>query len=129
MNHRILIVDDSPIIRSVIQKNLHLAGIALDTCLQAGHGQEALDLLAEHWVDLLFVDINMPVMNGVELVRRMSEDPILRTIPVIIASTEGSQTRMEELEALGIAGYLRKPFTPEAFKELVTDILENHHAA
>jgi len=129
MSLRILIVDDSPIIRSVIEKNIKLAEVPLGQCLHAGHGQEALDLMDGQWIDLVFVDINMPVMNGVELVERMKADAVMKTIPVIIASTEGSETRIEALRELGIAGYLRKPFTPEQFKELITTVLERSDAA
>lgn len=129
MSYRILIVDDSPIIRSVIEKNIKLADVPLDMCLHAGNGQEALGLMSMNWIDLAFIDINMPVMNGVELIERMKDDPILGSIPIIVASTEGSQTRIERLKELGITGYLRKPFTPEQFKELITHILEPTDAA
>ncbi len=129
MSLRILIVDDSPIIRSVIEKNIKLSEVPVNQCLHAGHGQEALDLMDGQWVDLVFVDINMPVMNGVELVERMKADAVMKSIPVIIASTEGSETRIDALRQLGIAGYLRKPFTPEQFKELITTVLERRDAA
>lgn len=129
MSIRILIVDDSPIIRSVIEKNIRMAEIPVAECLHAGNGQDALDQLDGQWIDLAFVDINMPVMNGVELIKRMKADPILKTIPVVVASTEGSETRIDALRDLGIAGYLRKPFTPEQFKEEIVRILELKDAA
>lgn len=129
MSLRIMIVDDSPIIRSVIEKNLRMSGLPVDECIMAGNGQEALDKLAGQWVDLAMVDINMPVMNGVELIEKMKEDELLKTVPVIVASTEGSQTRIDQLCELGIAGYLRKPFTPEQFKEQITHALELNDAA
>lgn len=129
MSIRILIVDDSPIIRSVIEKNIRMADIPVDQCLHANNGQDALDQLDGQWIDLAFVDINMPVMNGVELIERMKADPILKTIPVVVASTEGSETRIDALRDLGIAGYLRKPFTPEQFKEQIVRILELNDAA
>lgn len=129
MSLRILIVDDSPIIRSVIEKNIRMAELPVVECLHASNGQEALDQLNGQWVDLAFVDINMPVMNGVELIEKMKADPILKTIPVVVASTEGSETRIEALRELGIAGYLRKPFTPEQFKETIIRVLELKDAA
>jgi two-component system chemotaxis response regulator CheY len=129
MSLRILIVDDSPIIRSVIEKNIRMADLPVDACIHAGNGQEALSELGGEWVDLVFVDINMPVMNGVELIERMKADSLLKTIPVIVASTEGSQTRIDALNELGIAGYLRKPFTPEQFKETIVNTLEMNDAA
>jgi len=129
MSLKILIVDDSPMIRSVIEKNIKLAGLPVEECLHAGNGQEALDLMQAQWVDLALVDINMPVMNGVELIARMKGDEVLRTIPVIVASTEGSETRIAELRGQGVNGYLRKPFTPEHFKEVITQTLEQSDAA
>ncbi|MEM1355081.1 MAG: response regulator [Planctomycetota bacterium] len=129
MSLRILIVDDSPIIRAVIEKNIRMSELAVDQCIHAGNGQEALDQLGGEWVDVAFVDINMPVMNGVELITRMKADDLLKTIPVVVASTEGSQTRIDQLRELGIAGYLRKPFTPEQFKEQITQVLELNDAA
>lgn len=129
MSLRIMIVDDSPIIRAVIEKNLRMTGLPVDGCLMAGNGQEALDQLTDQWIDLALVDINMPVMNGVELIEKMKEDDLLKTIPIIVASTEGSQTRIDKLRELGIVGYLRKPFTPEQFKEQITQALELNDAA
>lgn len=129
MSVRILIVDDSPIIRAVIEKNIRLSRVNVETCVHAGDGQQALDQLAQQWVDVALVDINMPVMNGVALIQRMKADPVLESIPVIVISTEGSATRIDALNELGIAGYLRKPFTPEQFKELITGVLESSDAA
>ena len=129
MSLRIMIVDDSPIIRSVIEKNLRMSGLPVNGCVMAGNGEEALQQLAGQWIDLALVDINMPVMNGVELIEKMKKDDLLKTIPIIVASTEGSQTRIEQLRDLGIVGYLRKPFTPEQFKEQITQALELSDAA
>jgi len=129
MSLQVLIVDDSPIIRSVIEKHITLAGVGEAQCHHAEHGRAALDVMAERWIDIAFVDINMPVMNGQELIERMKADQLLATIPVIVASTEGSATRIDALEHLGIAGYLRKPFTPEQFKDLIHHVMERRDAA
>jgi len=90
---------------------------------EAENGKEALDILADHWIDIVFADINMPVMGGVEMVEKMSADGLLNTIPVVIVSTEGSTTRMEQLRAKGISGYIRKPFTPEILCNVVNDVV------
>ena len=84
---------------------------------------EALDLLKKHWIDLVFADINMPEMNGIEMVQKMREDGLLDTIPVVIVSSDGSQARIEELMSKGVRAYLRKPFTPEAIKEITNKVL------
>lgn len=129
MSLNILIVDDSPIIRAVIEKNIRLAGVEVNACHHAGDGQQALEQLGEQWVDVALVDINMPVMNGVELIERMKADAVFATIPVIVISTEGSATRIEALNRMGIASYLRKPFTPEQFKAQLKTVLESGNAA
>ena len=123
MSYNILIVDDSKTVRSMIAKALGIADLPLDQLHQAENGSQALDLLREHWIDLVLTDINMPEMDGMELVRTMSEDQILQGIPVVVISTEGSQERIDELKQRGIRGYLRKPFTPESIKDLVQSIL------
>ncbi len=79
----------------------------------------ALEKLREHWIDLVLADINMPNMNGLELISQMKNDELLRDIPVIIVSTEGSKTRIEDLRRQGIAGFVRKPFTPESMKSAI----------
>ncbi len=115
----ILIVDDSSTVRAVIVKTLGMAGVETGTLHEAADGAAALQSLEEHWIDLVLADLNMPGMGGMELVTRMKENDSLSDIPVLIVSTEGSKTRVEELRRQGIAGFLRKPFTPESLKSAV----------
>lgn len=124
MAYNILLVDDSETVRAIITKTLALAGVETKTIFHAANGQEALDLLAVEWIDLVFADINMPVMNGVEMIDRMHEDGLLKTIPVVIVSTEGSRTRIDELKAKGVRAYIRKPFTPEVIRKIVDEVME-----
>ncbi len=124
MAYNILIVDDSSTVRSMIRKTLGLTKLVLGELLEAGNGAEALELLRANWVDLVLCDINMPIMNGFEFVAALRGDELLRDIPVAIISTEGSEDRISELEALGISGYLRKPFKPEEIGELVLGLLQ-----
>ena len=119
----ILIVDDSQIVRSVIAKSLDLANVPVKTLHQAGNGAEALQILVSHPVDLVFADINMPVMGGVEMVERMSRDDQLWSIPIVIISTEGSATRVEGLRSMGVRAYLRKPFKPEAIRAVIEQVM------
>ena len=122
MSLNILVVDDSVTVRAVIAKTLEVAGVAVNALYQAANGREALDILAEQWVDLIFSDINMPVMGGVEMIEKMNADETLRAIPVIVVSTEGSATRIEQLKSKGVRAYIRKPFTPEMVRQVVDDI-------
>ena len=124
MAYTILVVDDSSTTRSVIGKTLALSGLELGEVIFASNGQEALDKLRDNWVDAILADINMPVMNGVEMIDRMAQDGLLKTIPVIVVSTEGSATRMDALKAKGVKGYLRKPFSPEQLKKALLEVLE-----
>lgn len=124
----ILVVDDSEIVRAVIIKSLDLARVPVKEIYQASNGRQALDVLAKQWVDLVFADINMPVMGGLEMIEKMSEDGLLNTIPVAIVSTEGSATRVGDLKAKGVRAYVRKPFKPEEIGQVVQQLTEVSHA-
>lgn len=123
MGLNILIVDDSQIVRSVIAKSLDLANVPVRTLLQACNGAEGLRILVSQPVDLVFADINMPVMGGLEMVERMSRDDHLWSIPIVIVSTEGSATRVEQLKSHGVRAYLRKPFKPEDIRAVVEEVV------
>ena len=123
MAYNIMIVDDSLTARTFIARTLEISGIELQQVFQARNGQEALDLLQREWVDIVFVDINMPVMNGVELVRRMRASEVLKSVPVIVISTDRSAQRMNALNAAGVQAYLTKPITPEELKATVERFL------
>lgn len=127
MAYNILLVDDSATVRAMISRMLNMSGIPLKELHQAANGKEALSLLRDHWIDLVLTDINMPEMDGIEMVRRMSEDGEMKTIPIVVVSTEGSETRIESLKKMGVRKYLRKPFTPEAIKQVVEEILGGHN--
>ena len=112
MAYNIMIVDDSLTARTFIARTLEISGIELQQVFQARNGQ-----------DIVFVDINMPVMNGVELVRRMRASEVLKSVPVIVISTDRSAHRMNELKAAGVQAYLTKPITPEELKATVERFL------
>ncbi len=123
----IMIVDDSPVMRSFIRKVVGLTGLDVGEYYEAGDGEDALKLLGERWVDLVLSDINMPNMNGEEFVRRMESDELLRTIPVIVVSTDSSHSRVEHMMALGAKGYVAKPFLPEILRDEVEKVLGGTH--
>jgi two-component system chemotaxis response regulator CheY len=122
MPYDILVVDDSPTVRMVIKKTLEIARVDTGNVHEAANGQDAMKVLEEHHVDFMFVDINMPVMNGIQLVTEMKRRDLLASVPVVIVSTEGSKTRIEELKAQGVSAYIRKPFTPEVLRNVVDEI-------
>jgi two-component system, chemotaxis family, chemotaxis protein CheY len=119
MAYTVMVVDDSETIRSVLERSLSMTRLPVEKVITAVNGQDALDKMKDAWVDIVFSDIHMPVMDGIKLFSAMQEDPELREIPVVIVSTEGSATRIEELKKKGIKGYLRKPFTPEKLRDVI----------
>jgi two-component system chemotaxis response regulator CheY len=123
MSFNFLIVDDSSVVRKVLKKTLGLSGIPVGQVMEAENGLMGLEKLKESWVDLIFLDINMPIMNGLEFIKNLRADSEYAQTPVVIVSTEGSETRIEELNSFGVKAYLRKPVTPEALSDAVHNIL------
>ncbi len=123
MAYNILIVDDSKLMRQVIAKTIQISGVAVGKIFEAGNGKEALAILSQNWIDIVFADINMPEMNGIELVKSMSESGILKTVPVVIVSTERNITKITELRNEGVKAFINKPFTPESIRNVVCEIL------
>lgn len=123
MAYNFLIVDDSMIIRKMIAKTLKISGLDIGEIFFAENGRQALDQLRESLVDIVFADINMPEMNGIEMIEEMRSEGLLRSVPVIIISTERSRERIETLKAMGVKEYLRKPFIPEEFSRVVKELL------
>lgn len=124
MSIDILIVDDSITIRAMIKKALQLTLPDLGQVYEAENGILALARLAEKPVGLIMTDLNMPRMDGLQLIERIKRQPKLANIPIIVISTDGSTERLSELEQQGIKGYLRKPFRPEQLKQVLSEILE-----
>ena len=123
MAYNVLIVDDSNIVRKVLIKTFGLTDVSVNHFLEAENGLVALDLLKQNWVDLIFLDINMPVMDGMTFIREMAKDNENKSVPVVVVSTEGSTERKEELARAGIKAYLRKPVTPEQLVSVITSVL------
>ena len=117
---RILIVDDSSMMRSMIKRVVRMTDVPVDEILEAGDGAEALKLLESHDVQLLLTDINMPVMNGADLLRRLAKDDRWRDLTRVIISTDGSTERREEAADLSVRCYLKKPFSPEVLRDVLT---------
>lgn len=119
----IMIVDDSAAIRKILQRVLVQAGFALGVVHEAGDGNQALDLLKTHKVGLILSDINMPNMDGIELLSRLKADAEFKSVPIVMVTTEGSQARVLQALELGAVGYVRKPFTAEQIKEKLAGVI------
>jgi two-component system chemotaxis response regulator CheY len=120
----VLVVDDSAAIRKILQRVLRQTGMAIRAIHEAGDGQEALELLKTQSIDLVLTDINMPKMDGIQLLAAIKASPRWRSIPVVMITTEGGETKVGEAVKLGAAGYVRKPFTADQIKEKLAGILE-----
>lgn len=123
MGQNVLVVDDSAVIRQMVKKTMDMAGLDVGDVYEAGNGIEALAQLSGHSVAVMLVDINMPTMNGIQLLTRMKQNERLQHVPIVIVSTEGSAERIKELEKIGIYGYLRKPFRPEQLFDVLAPLL------
>ena len=123
MAFNVLIVDDSSTMRAVIKKTIKVSGFKVGQFLEAGDGEQALDVLKDEWVDLVLSDINMPNMNGLELIGRMHADEIMRTIPVVMVTTEAGDEKVKQSKELGAVGYIKKPFQPQDIKNTLCRIM------
>jgi two-component system, chemotaxis family, chemotaxis protein CheY len=127
MGLQVLIVDDSASMRAIVRRAVSLTGYDVSGYLEAGNGQEALEVLDSHWVDVVLLDVHMPVMDGLTMVRRMREQEVLRRIPVVLVSTEARQSTIDEAFQLGVRGHVRKPFQPESFRKTFDEVLGNEY--
>lgn len=123
MSCNVLIVDDSPILRKAIKKVVKLAGLEEDRIHEAGNGQEALDILETVWIDLVLLDLNMPVMDGEQFAQELRRRPDLDGVAVVIVSTEANKDRLQRLRDLGVIESLHKPFEPEDLCKLISKVL------
>jgi two-component system chemotaxis response regulator CheY len=124
MEPDVLVVDDSAAIRKILQRVLRQTGMAIKTIHEAGDGQEALEILKVHSPALVLTDINMPKMDGLQLLAAVKGSDRWRSIPVVMITTEGGEAKVGEAVKLGAAGYVRKPFTADQIKEKLAGILE-----
>ncbi|MDA1265170.1 MAG: response regulator [Planctomycetota bacterium] len=118
MNDKVLIIDDSPILRRSMRRALIQIGLEDHNVFEAGNGQEGLDALEVQAVSLVLLDLNMPVMDGEEFLERMKDDRRFSSIDVVLVTTESNVGRLMRLSRLGISGILHKPFMPEDLREL-----------
>ena len=119
----VLIVDDSRAMRSFIRRALSMTSIVIGATHEAENGLEGLRVLERHRVQLIFSDINMPVMDGVAFVGELAKCPEKSKIPVVVVSTNSSEKRRAQMQSLGAKGYIAKPFSPEAIDREINRLL------
>jgi two-component system chemotaxis response regulator CheY len=119
----VLIVDDSAAIRKILHRVLVQAEVPLGKVNEASDGNEALAKMSTEKIGLILCDINMPNMDGIEFLTRIKADAAMKTVPIIMVTTEGSQAKVMQALELGAAGYVKKPFTADQIKEKLAGIL------
>jgi len=121
---RALIVDDSTVMRKIVERALRQAGLDPLVVLEAGNGADGLELLKARTVDLILSDINMPSMDGLEFLRQIRTQNLAPGVPVVMITTESSEEHVKQAILAGAQGYIRKPFTAEQVKERVLPLLD-----
>ena len=120
---RALIVDDSSVMRKIVERALRQAGLDTLVVFEAGNGVEGVDLLKAKKVDVILSDINMPSMDGLEFLRQIRAQNLAPDVPVIMITTESSEEHVKQAIQAGARGYIRKPFTAEQVKERVLPLV------
>lgn len=120
---RVLIVDDSAVMRKIVDRALRQAGLPISELFEAGSGAEGLVKLQQNRVDLVLSDINMPEMDGLEFLRQAREQNLAPDAPIVMITTESSEERVLQAISSGAQGYIRKPFTAEQVAERVLPLL------
>ena len=120
---RALIVDDSSVMRKIVERSLRQAGLDQMVVYEAGNGAEGLDVLKSKNVDLILSDINMPSMDGLEFLRQIRAQNLAPGVPVVMITTESSEEHVKQAILAGARGYIRKPFTAEQVKERVLPLV------
>jgi two-component system chemotaxis response regulator CheY len=120
---RTLIVDDSSVMRKIVERSLRQAGLDSLVVYEAGSGTEGLDMLRSKQMDLILSDINMPSMDGLEFLRQIRAQNLAPGVPVVMITTESSEEHVKQAILAGARGYIRKPFTAEQVKERVLPLV------
>jgi two-component system chemotaxis response regulator CheY len=120
---RTLIVDDSSVMRKIVERSLRQAGLDSLVVHEAGSGAEGLEVLQAEQVDLILSDINMPAMDGLEFLRQLRAQNLAPGVPVVMITTESSEEHVKQAIQSGAQGYIRKPFTAEQVKERVLPLV------
>ena len=119
MAKTVLAVDDSKTMRDMVTFTLKEAGY---NALEAEDGKAALNVLSGNAVDAVITDLNMPNMNGFELIRALRSDPKHKFTPILMLTTEGDDTKKQEGKSAGATGWLVKPFNPQKLVEVIKKV-------
>lgn len=119
MSKRVLTVDDSKTMREMVTFTLKSAGY---TVFEAEDGKHALQVIQANPVDIIITDLNMPNMNGFELIRALRADPNYKFKPILMLTTEADESKKAEGKSAGATGWIVKPFQPEKLLQVVQKV-------
>jgi CheY-like chemotaxis protein len=122
MSKTVLIVDGSTVMRRVIERSLHLAGLELQQVVEASNGTEALAAIEQHHPDIVLAEIKLEEVSGLDLLRRLREAEETRTLPFIFISSQAGESQVAEALSLGAQGLIRKPFTADQVKDYIAPL-------
>ncbi|ODS34211.1 MAG: response regulator [Candidatus Scalindua rubra] len=121
---KVLLVDDSAVMRKIIQRNIKESGMVVSEYAEAGDGAQALDMVTkDDSVDLILLDWNMPNMSGIDFIKSYRSLNLPKKIPIVMITTEGSTSKIQEAKDYGADGYLKKPFTADQLRDTLGDYL------
>jgi two-component system chemotaxis response regulator CheY len=115
-----LIVDDSTSVRQMVSFTIREAGF---TVLEGANGQEALQRVEGSRVELVITDLNMPVMDGITLIRQLRSNPLYKFTPILMLTTESQESKKQEGKAAGATGWIIKPFDPQKLLAVVAKVV------
>lgn len=123
MAKSLMIVDDSATMRKIIMRTVRMSGLTFDRTEEASNGIEALKKLEENPVDVMLCDVNMPEMNGSELVSKIHKEALCKDMKIVMVSTESAANFIDDIMKEGVDAYITKPFTPEQFQEKLSPLM------
>lgn len=126
---RVLIVDDSSVMRKIVDHSLRQAGLELTEVFETSNGVEALARMNGTRVNLILSDINMPTMDGLELVRQLQAVDNAKGVSIVMITAEAEESNVVQALSSGARGYIRKPFSPDQIKKRTIPLLGDSHGA
>ena len=120
---KVLIIDDSAVMRKIIQRNIQQSGLLVDEFVEAGDGKEGIEKVTSYNIDLILCDCNMPNMTGIDFVKALRSSGQKNDVPIVMVTTEGGAAKIEEAKNSGANGYLTKPFTLDQLKSKLGNFL------
>lgn len=124
MSKNIGLIDDSRVMRSILRKSIQMCHYKVDRFMEAENGLEGYKMLSENQeiLDLAFLDLHMPKMGGLEMLKKLREEK-LGAIPIIIVSASADSETQQECAELGAVGFICKPFTPQELGALMSKVV------